>query len=596
MNLRTFASAIMAFGLAGGTCTTRAETPGQAQTSAPTSAAHDSSAGDKSSPPDLRTEPRMLRFSSQRIGSTSEPEEIKITNTSQRELNISKISVESDFVVEPITFPQKLKPGGVLTVQVRYSPRKEEDVKDMLAIVSDSNHSPEEVCLSGGTLDPFEKICSLSAERELSFVLLFCFLYWLLMICVRWHKIARPTRELLKAQIASLENQLTLLDPSAGGTGPAQIKTMLQKATALVTESPREWSKWVANVLFWSRGHELTGWGYVHDAEIQMAQFLADETVTARLETAERMLRVSNDPSSLTMANTIHLALTNNPTAPLPRRRALLAEALTINYEREDAGFADLVSWQNKASWLVVCALLVVVALTLSLQRHAVLFLVGAVGGLLSRMSRSLDRKDVPTDYGASWSTLFLSPASGALGAWAGILIANLAISLNVLGNAFQPDWDHPCQAMTLAIALVFGFSERLLDGVLDKLVDKSGTNAGTNPQPPQKASTAGPPAPPSVPTNTQPWAATTLVITTDSKLDDGKVGANYTAQLGATGALVGSTWSLKSGTLPLGLQLNPNGAISGQPTNTGTFTFVAALTNANVSQEKTFVVTINPT
>jgi len=42
---------------------------------------------------------------------------------------------------------------------------------------------------------------------------------------------------------------------------------------------------------------------------------------------------------------------------------------------------------------------------------------------------------------------------------------------------------------MTLAIALLLGFSERLLDGVLDKLVETGGGSkaTATNPQPPQK-------------------------------------------------------------------------------------------------------------
>jgi hypothetical protein len=181
------------------------------------------------------------------------------------------------------------------------------------------------------------------------------------------------------------------------------------------------------------------------------------------------------------------------------------------------------------------------------------------------------------------------------LGAWAGILIANLAISLNVLGKAFQPDWDHPCQAMTLAIALVFGFSERLLDGVLDKLVEKTGTSGGTSPQPPQKPALANQSVSPATPGSAQVGTTATPAITTDSKLADGKVGVSYLAQLEGTGVTVGSTWSLKTGGLPPGLQLTPNGLINGLPTNAGAFTFVAALSDASVSQEKSFIVTINP-
>lgn len=103
------------------------------------------------------------------------------------------------------------------------------------------------------------------------------------------------------------------------------------------------------------------------------------------------------------------------------------------------------------------------------------------MGGLLSRLSRSLNRKDVPTDYGASWTTLFLSPVAGALGAWSGILLSGLAVKLNVLGSIFNVDWaEAPCQTMTLAIALVFGFSERLLDTVFEGIEGKSQTSKST--------------------------------------------------------------------------------------------------------------------
>lgn len=105
---------------------------------------------------------------------------------------------------------------------------------------------------------------------------------------------------------------------------------------------------------------------------------------------------------------------------------------------------------------------------------RGVLFLVGAIGGLLSRLSRSLERNDVPTDYGASWTTLFLSPVAGALGAWAGILLSALAVELNVLSETFKDLWCCPFTQLALGLALLFGFSERLFDTVLDKLVTKT--------------------------------------------------------------------------------------------------------------------------
>jgi hypothetical protein len=163
------------------------------------------------------------------------------------------------------------------------------------------------------------------------------------------------------------------------------------------------------------------------------------------------------------------------------------------------------------------CGRLLISALTGAIQRHSILFIVDAAGGLISRLSRSLDRKDVPTDYGASWTTLFLSPVAGAVDAWAGVLLSGLAVKLGVLGAVFNADWSDSCHPITLGIALLFGFSERLLDGVFDKLVEKTGggQTTATNPQPPPKADSSNSGLAPG--------------------LRIGKVGVQYTTQLEAS-------------------------------------------------------------
>ena len=63
------------------------------------------------------------------------------------------------------------------------------------------------------------------------------------------------------------------------------------------------------------------------------------------------------------------------------------------------------------------------------------------------------------------------------------------------------------------------------------------------------------------------------LVVTTPS-LPDANIGQAYTAPaLTASGGTVNS-WTLASGTLPAGLTLGSNGAITGTPTQSGTFSF----------------------
>jgi hypothetical protein len=154
----------------------------------------------------------------------------------------------------------------------------------------------------------------------------------------------------------------------------------------------------------------------------------------------------------------------------LARWRALLMEALGLIYDRADTDFSQLAAWHNKLIWLVFLALIFILALAITFQNPALLLL-GAVGGLLSRLSKNLEIADVENDYGASWGAIFLSPVTGALSAWGGILLIILGKQLNILGSALNLDWCNPFDPAALAIALLFGFSERWFDDVAQKIV-----------------------------------------------------------------------------------------------------------------------------
>jgi hypothetical protein len=98
------------------------------------------------------------------------------------------------------------------------------------------------------------------------------------------------------------------------------------------------------------------------------------------------------------------------------------------------------------------------------------------VGGTLSRLQRELLRRDVPSDYGLSWSILFLSPVSGALSAWAGLLLLQTLQKFNVIDlRSLLPenvDLTAPTGAI-LGAAVVFGISERLLDRLVRQAEDE---------------------------------------------------------------------------------------------------------------------------
>jgi len=86
--------------------------------------------------------------------------------------------------------------------------------------------------------------------------------------------------------------------------------------------------------------------------------------------------------------------------------------------------------------------------------------------------------------------------------------------------------------------------------------------------------------------TNTLTVQAAPLVITTTS-MPTGTVRVAYSATLLATGGTTPYTWSVANGSLPGGLALNAaTGALTGTPTNTGTFTFTARVSDAGSSQQ----------
>jgi hypothetical protein len=74
---------------------------------------------------------------------------------------------------------------------------------------------------------------------------------------------------------------------------------------------------------------------------------------------------------------------------------------------------------------------------------------------------------------------------------------------------------------------------------------------------------------------------AAPLAITTTGALDTASQGSSYFEQLGADGGVAPYTWTLGSGKLPAGLQLDPSGFISGTPTHFGTSTFTVDVTDS---------------
>jgi hypothetical protein len=354
-----------------------------------------------------------------------------------------------------------------------------------------------------------------------------------------WQQLAEQVLSYLSPKAASLRDQISQVLTSPAAT-EQQLKDLLQQAAA-----------------------QLETDAFKLAAQLQTACAAGTATPPSPLTADDWKAVIEKANEFLTphasLAVQIKIALAAKPEVPIDRWRALHSEALGYLYNRSDTDFAALVSWQNKTVWLVGCSLLLIVALAATLQ-HGILFLVGATGGLMSRLMRSLSRAEVPTDYGASWSTLFLSPLVGALAGWSGILLVIVGVEFNILGSALKFDWCNTFNPVMLGLAFLMGFSERFFDGILDQLNRKAEQSTS--------APTSAPPAGP-------------ITIGTAAVLPEGKLGQAYTQTLAASGGTPPYKWTLVTGALPAGLSVASAGQIAGTPTAKGTAKFTLQVSDA---------------
>jgi hypothetical protein len=339
---------------------------------------------------------------------------------------------------------------------------------------------------------------------------------------IRWNNIAKPSRLGVITQLRDVQGRFP-----AGSRYDDALGAVLRELERKVA---------VLDWLFWSRGQEIAGLNLVHRAELALLEDPSQtslDKINARLASVEQRLAEMDKSAARSLAHRVSVELEADPTKiSEPARRQLLIEATGYLYESGDTDFAALTGWQNKSFWLTLVGMTLILAVGLT-EGHASLFLAGAVGGFLSRLTRELKRADVATDYGASWSTLFLSPVAGAISGWFGVALVMLMTdpTVGVLGGPLKViNWDSANAAATLAAAFVFGFSERLFDRIvaqLDTVIDKrkeeaQKTTPQTSPSPRGAPAAGGKPALAAPAPN--PVAAGAEVAAQLDNLDAGKV------------------------------------------------------------------------
>jgi membrane associated rhomboid family serine protease len=216
------------------------------------------------------------------------------------------------------------------------------------------------------------------------------------------------------------------------------------------------------------RSFVQASWRQVHAIEDDYVMRQPLGEVRTGLATIRDRLRLLNTEEAGMLLDRVENALGDEDVTD--EHRALLRECQAYRHYLNDSAYEELSHVMGKALWLAVVGLAVVVVLSEAKDRE-LYFLLGATGGLMSRLMRLLKEEPASTDYGAAWSTLILSPVSGAIAAWIGIaLVAALGTDPVSLIDQRMPPliWDQGDHVLGLGLAFLLGFSERLFSGVVE--------------------------------------------------------------------------------------------------------------------------------
>ncbi len=340
-----------------------------------------------------------------------------------------------------------------------------------------------------------------------SIATILCVTYFLLYLTIRWNLITRPSHKLLQSTIRSIESdinttmQLTARDESDESI---EIKNVIDQARCLLKQARDEASQpELLDKIFGYRGQLLSAWQLVHKAKRVLVSVLSEPQLIAQLLISIDDLRETGQPRAIVLADRITSRLgldpkirnqlstlhhgtslvkseedptqtTNNGSSNVTviELKVLLQEALTIVFDDRDRRYANDDSSQSKAMLMMVTAILLIVML--AMLQNAILLLLGAIGGFVSRLSRSLRTEASSTEYATHWTGLFLSPLAGALGGWVGVLITASLVEKNILSeDFFGVSWLEPSAPFTMALAFLLGFSERFFDQITAVLQDR---------------------------------------------------------------------------------------------------------------------------
>lgn len=158
--------------------------------------------------------------------------------------------------------------------------------------------------------------------------------------------------------------------------------------------------------------------------------------------------------------------------------RYLVRSIEDLRWTGTNAHAALLLRAHRKTAWMVYLGTLVAVVAGISLGSPELL-LAGAMGAVASRTWRFVKRNQEAAEMPSSklyqrlpWTVMLAGPVLGALAAYGGVIVTQFLASLDILGATFDdvsrqaPTGQRLVTEMTIAVAFLFGFVERLLDQV----------------------------------------------------------------------------------------------------------------------------------
>jgi len=284
-------------------------------------------------------------------------------------------------------------------------------------------------------------------------------LYWVIALAARYFCVIQVDRKEYDASIHALEQK-------AASHTYAAVTTRVAKLTGYAKEALQKASeRWPQTALLGMSGHEIAVLIALSNAELTMAECYDRDQVLSALRVVEDTLR----PEYSNLADKVHAVLDSAKDANPPSTSFLKAtyiDALDWANEKSFNASRGVLSWQNKAFVLVFigCALLIATTLTFA---NPTLLLLGFAGGFASRLLRG--KTGASDDTELRWTSLFLSPIYGAIAGWAGIMVLAALKNMNALGSTINFNWHDAANSVpAMALAFVFGFSERFFSAVTD--------------------------------------------------------------------------------------------------------------------------------